>query len=90
MEVIEIVKDYLDGGFTKEEVLKIVEHHYKKGEIEEEEYVKAKEMLEQVDETEKQKSATEQLSEKNAPYAKANIDPCSPAWLSPITPIKKD
>lgn len=25
----------------------------------------------------KQKSATEQLSEKNAPYAKANIDPCS-------------
>lgn len=32
----------------------------------------------------------EQLSEKNAPYAKANIDPCSPAWLSPITPIKKD
>lgn len=52
MEVIEIVKDYLDGGFTKEEVLKIVEHHYKKGEIEDEEYVKAKEMLEQVDETE--------------------------------------
>ena len=38
----------------------------------------------------KQKSATEQLSEKNAPYAKANIAPCSPAWLSPITPIKKD
>lgn len=52
MEVIEIVKDYLDGGFTKEEVLKIVEHHYKKGEIEDEEYVKAKEMLEKVDETE--------------------------------------
>ena len=52
MEVIEIVKDYLDAGFTKEEVLKIVEHHYKKGEIEDEEYVKAKEMLEQVDETE--------------------------------------
>jgi hypothetical protein len=33
----------------------------------------------------KQKSATEQLSEKNAPYAKANIAPCSPAWLLPIT-----
>ena len=52
MEVIEIVKDYLDGGFTKEEVLKIVEHHYKKGEIDEEGYAQAKQMLEQVDETE--------------------------------------
>lgn len=39
---------------------------------------------------EKQKSATEQLSEKNALCAKTNIAPCSPAWLSPITPIKKD
>lgn len=38
----------------------------------------------------KQKSATEQLSEKNALCAKTNIAPCSPAWLSPITPIKKD
>lgn len=52
MNVIEIVKDYLGGGFTKEEVLKIVEHHYKKGEIEDEEYAQAKQILEQADETE--------------------------------------
>lgn len=64
MEVIEIVKDYLDGGFTKEEVLKIVEHHYKKGEIEEEEYVKAKEMLEKVDETEDYDDDEEEISEE--------------------------
>lgn len=64
MEVIEIVKDYLDGGFTKEEVLKIVEHHYKKGEIEEEEYVKAKEMLEKVDETEDYDDEEEEISEE--------------------------
>lgn len=64
MEVIEIVKDYLDGGFTKEEVLKIVEHHYKKGEIEDEEYVKAKEMLEQVDETEDDDEEEEISEEK--------------------------
>ena len=52
MNVIEIVKDYLAGGFTKEEVLKIVEHHCKKGEIEDEEYAQAKQILEQADETE--------------------------------------
>lgn len=46
MDVIEIVKDYLDGGFTKEEVAKIIEHHYKKGEIEDVEYEKARELLE--------------------------------------------
>ena len=40
--------------------------------------------------TTKQKSATEQLSEKNALCAKKNIAPYSPAWRSPITPIKKD
>lgn len=50
MGAIEIVKDYLDGGFTKEEVLKIVEHHYKKGEIEDEEYAEAKQLLEQTEE----------------------------------------
>lgn len=49
MNVIEIVKDYLSGGFTKEEVLKIVEHHYKKGEIEDAEYAQAKQLLEQAE-----------------------------------------
>ena len=33
---------------------------------------------------------TEQFLKENAPYAKANIAPCSPAWLLPITQIKKD
>lgn len=32
----------------------------------------------------------EQFLKENAPYAKANIAPYSPAWLLPITQIKKD
>ena len=77
------------GGFTvNTPIFSSVKVHLKKGDIvikggsEKDIYIKSMKL--------NGKSTKEQLSEKNALCAKKNIAPCSPAWLSPITPIKKD